>query len=211
MTPDPPMRLLPAFLTLALAAPAAAQTAEDGFKAYDAGDYKTAKAILLPLAEAGDPRAMNRIGRMHKQGNEFPADPVLACDWYEKAAELGYVGGQNNLAICYQKGIGRNTDIDKAIFWTERAAEQGSVDNQVELIRLYFDRDRGKAKYWGQKAANAGSITARFLMDEYKITYSGPRPTRFEKYCYILMIGILKKPRDYCDRPNSSPAFQPLP
>jgi hypothetical protein len=45
-------------LALGLAAPAVAQTAEDGYAAYDAGDYAKARTILLPLAEAGDPKAM---------------------------------------------------------------------------------------------------------------------------------------------------------
>jgi TPR repeat protein len=188
-------------LALCLAAPARAQTAEEGYAAYDAGDYAKAKTILLPLAEAGDPKAMNRIGYMYRKGKGFPKNPTLGCDWYEKAAKAGFHQAQSNLSICFHYGEGRPKDIDKAIFWSTQAAEQGNIDSQVALVRLLHDRDPQKAREWGQKAANAGSVAARLMMEDYGLTYSGPRPSRYQKYCFILMVGLLKKPWDYCDYP----------
>ena len=193
------MRLLPALLALAFAAPAAAQTVEDGFKAYDAGDYKTAKAILLPLAEAGDPRAMNLIGRMHELGKGYPKNPQQACDWFEKAAESGYVSAQVNLSLCYEKGTGRPIDVERAISWTEKAAAQGDVECQIDLIRLYHQKNPDKAKEWGQRAANKGSVAARLMLEAYHLGYTGPRPTRLQKYCFIVMVSVMNKPRNYCD------------
>ncbi len=186
-------------LILSFAPPVSAQTVEDGFAAYDAGDYEKAKAILLPLAEAGDPRAMNAVGLLYSDGKAYPTNPTTACDWYEQSAQEGYSSAQANFASCFIRGQGRPQDREKASFWAEQAARQGNVESQVDLVHLYHQENPQKAQEWGQKAADAGSVTARLLMEEYGLRYSGPRPTRIQVYCYGMMVGLLKKPRNYCD------------
>ncbi len=198
-------------LSLSFAPSAVAQTVEDGFAAHDAGDYEKAKSILLPLAEAGDPRAMNRIGLMHDFGKGFPKAPATACDWYEKAAELNYRNSQSNLGVCFDEGIGRPRDAEKAIYWLTKAAEQNYTDAQVVLIRLLHQRDPRKAREWGQQAANAGSVPGRLLMEDYGLEYSGPRPGRYQKYCFILMVWLIKKPWGFCDYPVNPSALPPSP
>jgi TPR repeat protein len=194
-------RVLPVLiLALGLAAPAVAQTAEEGYAAYDAGDYAKARTILLPLAEAGDPKAMNRIGYMHDLGKGFPKNPTTACDWYEKAANAGYARAQNNLGLCYKEGSGREKNIDSAIHWIEMAAEQGDLDCQIDLVRLYYKRNPERARYWGQKTADRNSVIGRLVMDGLGIPYMGPKPSRIESYCFLVMIDFIGKQDDYCDK-----------
>jgi len=186
-------------LAACLASPAVAQTVEEGFAAYDAGDYAKARSILLPLAEAGVPKAMNKIGRMHDAGKGFPRNPTIACDWYEKGALKGYAGAQNNLNICFETGQGRPVDLDKSIYWAEAAASQGILNSQIYLIKVYHKIDPEKARYWGQKTADAKSVIGRLRMEAYGIPYKGPRVSRLENYCFLVMIDWFGKPDDYCD------------
>jgi hypothetical protein len=193
-------RVLPVLiLALGLAAPAVAQTAEEGYAAYDAGDYAKARTILLPLAEAGDPKAMNRIGFMYDFGKGFPKNPTLGCDWYEKAAMADNRAGLSNISICYELGNGRPKDMEKAIYWARKAAERGDADSQIFLLRHYAETDRKQAQTWGQKAADQGSVVARVLMRGYGMTYSGPQASRFDVFCVLIMNGLLDRPRDTCN------------
>ena len=176
-----------------------AQTVEDGYAAYDADDYETAKSIFIPLADAGNAKAMNAIGVMYSQGRGYPKDRKLACDWYERSAEIGYISAQNNLSICYEDGDGRPKNMDKALDWTERAAAQGDLDSQVSLIRMYSGIDKNKAKFWGQKALNRNSAMARVAMWGYDIPHTGLQASRLDILCVYVMIGLFGKPWDYCD------------
>ncbi len=181
-------------------APAFAGTYEGADKAYDAGDYEKAKSIALPLAKAGNAKAMNLIGLMHDFGYGFPKDSSLGCNWYEKAAKLGYARAQNNLSICYKNGEGRAVDVEQAIFWAEKAANQGLLDAQEDLMRIYEKRGNiEQAKKWGQIANSRGSAIARIYMDAAGIQHSGPKATVIDYACVGIMIEILGKPGDYCD------------
>ncbi len=196
------MNRLLAVLTLLFSlsiTPAFAQTVEDGWKAYDVGDYEQAKSIFIPLAEAGNAKAMNAIGLMQDEGNAFPSNPELACDWYEKSAKAGYASGQNNIAVCFIRGEGRPTNFDKAIQWWERAAAQGHLDAQIALIANLRTADRNRAIYWGQKAVDAGSALGRVAMRGAKLPHTGPQASITDVACVIIMIEILGKAGSYCD------------
>ncbi len=189
-------------LALGLAAPAVAQTEEDGYAAYDAGDYAKARTLLLPLAEAGDPKAMNRIGNMYDFGEGVSRNLTVACDWYERAAQKGLAVGQYNFGLCLDYGDGRPRNAEQAAFWNHKAADQGYVDAQIFLLRHYAETDRKQAQAWGQKAADQGSVVARVVMRGYGMTYSGPQASRFDIFCVLIMNTILNRPLDYCDPPG---------
>ncbi|MBL4748731.1 MAG: sel1 repeat family protein [Magnetovibrio sp.] len=63
------------------------QLVEQGVAFYNDNEYKKAKAVLLPLAEAGHTKAMNMIGLMTKYGKGIPLNLELSCDWYEHSAK----------------------------------------------------------------------------------------------------------------------------
>ena len=126
--------------TVVAAEPSLPTNADDlfklGDKAYDTGDYQRAKNILLPLAQAGLPDAMNLVGLMHFDGIVFPKDHNIECDWYEKAAKAGFARAMYNLSICYNQGLGRPKDQEKMLKWRVRAAENGSIPAMINLAAL---------------------------------------------------------------------------
>lgn len=172
---------------------------EQGVVAYDAGNYERAKSILLPLAEAGHPKAMNMVGRLHDGTSVFPDDPKIECDWYEKSAIAGYISAQSNFSTCYYKGDGRTKDIDKWIYWIEKSAHQGRTLSQAALAGYYVKRDRNKYLYWAEQAIAGGSKGIAVLMwlngDKQDVVDVSP----IDIACVVVMIGWLKKPSDHCE------------
>ncbi|MDD3446825.1 MAG: tetratricopeptide repeat protein [Zavarzinia sp.] len=109
----------------------------DGEKAMAAGDYATAMAVLLPLAEAGDPLAQFDIGAMYDNGLGVGADPVEAARWYLRAARQGDPSAMFNLGVMYEDGVGVGRDPVQAYFYFALA---------VELGPPYAERNRDKVK-----------------------------------------------------------------
>ena len=72
------------FAVIVTFAPAqAAGSYEDGLKAFEAEDYKTAYDIWLPLAEAGDPKAQQAIGVQYELGHGVKKNIDKAIYWYK--------------------------------------------------------------------------------------------------------------------------------
>ena len=76
-------------IVLAGSAPAFAVPHDDAEQAYAAGDFKTAFALWLPLAEQGSARAQANIARMYERGEWVAQDPAMAAEWYQRAAQNG--------------------------------------------------------------------------------------------------------------------------
>ena len=170
---------------------------EQGIAAYDAEDYQRAKDILLPLAEAGHPEAMHRIGRMHEGlGGVFPKDPQVECDWYEKAANEGLAKSMHNMNFCY-KGQGRNKDKEKQRQWLLQAAAQDYYPSMINLARL--DKTKGpEFRKWLIHAQDHGSRWARvdLWVNGYK---TDSRMTLSDFLCVTWNIFIQDRDREYCD------------
>ena len=73
----------------------------------------------------------------------------LSFEEMKELAEQGVEEAQNNLARCYQKGLGVEKDLVKALEWANKAAENGDEKAKVtvqdilqemnELSPRYFD------------------------------------------------------------------------
>ena len=66
--------LVAVLLWLSLAASVTAGQIEDGWIAYQRGDYATALGLWRPLAGRGDVRAQRLLGVMYTDGNGVPQD-----------------------------------------------------------------------------------------------------------------------------------------
>jgi len=89
VTRFPRAGLLAILLCLSLVAPVAAGQIEDGWVAYQGGDYATALRLWRPLAGQGDARAQRLLGVMYTDGNGVPQDYAEAARWLSKAAAGG--------------------------------------------------------------------------------------------------------------------------
>ncbi len=105
-----------AVLLVVLAAPAWAGW-DEGWAAYDRGDYATALREWRPLAEQGHASAQFNLALMYDTGQGVPQDYAEAVNWYRKAAKQGFARAQNNLAAMYHNGQGVPQDYVLAHMW----------------------------------------------------------------------------------------------
>jgi len=162
---------------------------EQGVAFYDDEEFEKAKAILLPLAESGHPKAMNIVGLMTKYGKGFRKDVVLACDWYERSAKAGYSSAMYNMSICYD-GKGRVADTVLSRDWLLKASAHGYIPAMINLSSL--DKSEGEDyRYWMNQAREHGSVYAK--VDLYLQGYAHDVPDLYiqDKVCVYVRILIL--------------------
>ena len=157
------------FSALALVAPglpALAATYQEGFTAYEQGDYAKAYTLWLPLAEAGDSDAQFGVGVMLDNGQGLAENDAEAAKWYRLAAERGNPDAQFNLALLYDSGKGVQVNKEEAAFWYRKAALTGHVGAQYNLGLMLENgdgvlRDPIAAAQWYRKAAEQGHAKAQ--------------------------------------------------
>jgi cell division septation protein DedD len=130
-------------VVLALAAPAEAAkkkpkappvvevvpSVRQGVELWRAGDYAAAVAMWQPFAAAGDKDALFNMGQAHKLGRAVTKDPVLARDYYRRAAVQGHLPAQANLGILlFQAG-----EKPEAMKWLKAAADKNEMRAQYVL------------------------------------------------------------------------------
>lgn len=94
--------LFTALITLAL--PTWSAALDEGMNAYRRGDYARARALLLPLAQQGNPDAQNTLGVMYANGQGVPHDDPTAAAWLRRAAAGGNAAAQRNLDMLVANG-----------------------------------------------------------------------------------------------------------
>ena len=109
---------------------------EEGYDAYERGDYVAAFREWLPLAEAGSAEAQFNIGVLFQKGRGVPADSAEALRWYRRAAWQGHADAQNNLGGMLSRGEGIPEDYVQAHMWFSLAAVRGKQSAQRNLDTL---------------------------------------------------------------------------
>lgn len=104
---------------------------KEGFAAYQAGDFKKAYTIWLPLAEAGNAEAQFRIGRLYSLGEGFKSSGELALRWYRKAAVKGHVIAKFNIGLVYFKGEIVERNYEKSYLLFQELANNGYPSSQT--------------------------------------------------------------------------------
>ena len=119
-------------------------------------NYKMAAAL-------GDETAMNQIGIIFMDSEDFEANPEQSFYWFNEASKKGSDVGMFNLGYCYKNGFGIEADVEQAAEWFKKAAELGYLDAMVELGEYYQETlvDFNKAKMWYLKAAELGNAEAQ--------------------------------------------------
>jgi len=193
------MRFLLIVLAIVMTTSVYAQTAVDGYQAYDAGDYERAKSIIPPLAKQGDPIAMNAMGNWHADGILVEKSRKKACDWYEKAAKAGYASAQNNYAYCFYDAVGRKRSIKKYLEWLTKAAEQAKLGSQLRLMFWYMDTNKELAKKWGERAAAQNNVVARVTLWMTNLDNNIPPVEFSEIACVFYNNSLLDRDWFTCD------------
>ncbi|MFK8080798.1 MAG: caspase family protein [Granulosicoccus sp.] len=102
------------------------------YVAYDRANFATSLKIWLPQAESGDPKAQTLVGEIFEKGLGQIADPVIAAEWYRKAAAQGYSRARINLGYLYESGLGVERDLTKAMNLYRQAA--GFEESSLEYV-----------------------------------------------------------------------------
>ena len=99
----------------------------------DTGGYSEGAALMKRSADAGEPAAQYRLGKLHEKGLGVPRDLSLARKWTEQAANGGNIRAMHDLAVFYAQGDGGPQSYAAAVNWFRKAAEFGVVDSQYNL------------------------------------------------------------------------------
>ncbi len=167
------LRPLVLIASLWIAAPA---TADFGAAqaAYNSGEFDNAANLAAPLAEAGDPAALNLLGLMHHYGHGMAEDDGKAFDLFRRAADGGLAAAQYNLANMYMYGYGIPEGTEEpereAVRLYIDAALGGNADAQYTLGLMLLAgsvvvQDPEEAMVWIQRAAAQGHEAAQDYVD----------------------------------------------
>lgn len=90
---------------------------------------------------------------------------------WEKAANMGHINAQTELAHCYYLGEGIAQNNTKALEWYIKAANQGNSIAQCSLGLCYYrgigvSKDLQEAKKWFEKSASQGCEESRKYLKE---------------------------------------------
>ena len=147
---------------------------ESGSRAFWAGDYATALREWLPLAERGDALSQCSVARVLLMG--VAPDYQEAIKWYERAADQGYEGAQNDLGILYLTGRGVAKDLVQAYKWLQLAGpgvEKAVADARDQLTRqltpAQFSEAMAQVQGWRARHNTVGANA----LDQQK---GGPTP-----------------------------------
>ena len=130
------------------------------------------KAIqfLQEAAGNGNFNAQFDLAALYNDGTGgLTVDKARACELFESAADQGHVKAMHNAAYCYQSGIGRNKDENKAIAYYTRAAEAGSVSSERNLGILFGQLGQAEKSYfWLRVAGSSGDTKTEPLIATVK-------------------------------------------
>jgi TPR repeat protein len=150
-----------------LSGPSMAESYEDGYAAYDRGDYVTAFQIWKSLADQGSQPAQYGLGELYSLGHGVSRDDSEAAKWFGMAASSDYVPAQSRLGAMYDEGRGVPQSMSKAMKWYWKAAQQGDLPAQISL-GLIYGTGRGvpqnyfQAVKWFRLAAEQGDALAQY-------------------------------------------------
>ncbi len=139
-----------------------ASSYDEAMKLYDDRKYKEALQILIPLADAGDPKAQNDVGIMYETGQGITANFKVASKYYGDSAEQGYAEGECNFGLIKKA----QKKYHEAVQLFQKSANQGNMCGEHYLAVMYqhgkgIKRDYSKALEYYKKSADKGYILAQ--------------------------------------------------
>lgn len=166
--------LLAAGLLLLATSSLSAGPLEQGYQAFERGDYAQAKKYWLPLAQENDPDALYNLGLLAKNGLGETKDPKAAMLWFRKSAYYGNVDAAYNLGVMYMSGETGYPSKKDAVDWWKQAAEQGHHESQYNyavMLALGYgvEQDTQAAMDWWKLSAQQGDVNAiNALIEVYR-------------------------------------------
>ena len=125
--------------------------------------------LLKKNADQDDAEALLTLSRLTARGEVMPQSLVQSFEYCSRAARLGSVEAQLELAGMYSEGHGALPDKDAALSWIRRAAAQGDTPAKYSLALALLERGpdsefTSEAISWLTEAANEGHRDALFFL-----------------------------------------------
>lgn len=109
---------------------------EDGYAAYESGDYPAALQLFWKMASQGNAEAEYNVGVLYETGRGPAQDFREAISWYRLAAAQGHAAAQTHLGLMYANGRGVSKDDKEAIKWFRLAAAEGYAEAKQALTQV---------------------------------------------------------------------------
>ena len=160
--------------------------------AYDRARLETALAVWLSPAQSGDKEAQTYLGEIYEKslGGAAP-DYAAAATWYRKAADQGYPRALMNLGLLYERGLGVEKDLAKAMKFYRKASGLGKIiiaddigstinaahNQEVDQLKRELEEtkqqlERARQELNQQKGTNQSELK-RLLDERQKATAAG--------------------------------------
>lgn len=163
---------------------------EKGFRAYRAGDYHNAFALLQSEIRYSVVKAT--FGYMYFKGLGVAQDYPKSVEWFIAAALQGHAVAQKNLGSIFAAGYGVEQDYLEAFKWYLMAAQSRDASAKKRVADMYVlglgvEPDKEQAIRWYRRAADDGDPVAENLYRLFEnrtleecqvllIKNSGPEP-----------------------------------
>lgn len=149
-------------------------------------------------ADENDPDAYFNLGQYHRTGIGIEPDLELAEFFYGKAAELGHLSAQKNLATLYYFAFPDSPRTQQAHDWWLRAAYSGDNEAQMRLAALYFKgpvlMDPIEGAAWVFVAASSGDMKAKVAQDQLENNLSADALVQVKERQAILQTQMKRMP-----------------
>ena len=141
-------------------------------------------------AERGSVKQEILLGAAYFVGRGVAQNEKLAAYWYEKAANAGDPGAQNQIGYLYEVGIGVHKDPARAVYWYQRAVAGGYTHAKVNLGVAYLwgsgvRKDTELAMHLFEEAVQKGNgLGACYLGDMYELGVGVPKNEEIARHWY---------------------------
>jgi len=118
------------------------------YVAFDRADLKSALAVWMAAAQAGDPEAETNVAEIYQRGLGQAPDYQQAATWYQKAAGQNYARALFALGSLYEQGLGVPQDKLKALNLYREAGGlpsdsviyQSAANAEIEALRTELEQ-----------------------------------------------------------------------
>ncbi len=92
---------------------------------------------LIGNAQSGDAESQYKLGLNYIYGTDVPKDASKAAEWFQKAADQGYLPAMRELGILLASGEGVPVDMERAISYLSAAADNLDPSALYHLGLMY--------------------------------------------------------------------------
>jgi TPR repeat protein len=144
-------------------------------------DYRQALYWYAKAASQNSAIALLKLGQLHDRGLGCIKEPMLAFEFYKKAASMGLPDAQYWTGWDYMHGHGVPQNLQSGIDYLNSAAKQGHAASQIMLAEFYLGdlgpgtqaKDRVSGYAWLSIAAQGDTHAKAYASQKMEETTHG--------------------------------------